>query len=154
MLVLCQHSSHCWFDMNTNKFSIRELIAPLSLAALLIGLAFILALLVGCRTTPLGIGGLGSDVLSQAQQHAGARLGVLSWVGGICTLFGVAAMVLTRGAVGLRAVGIGVALIVLNFAVEVYADWIFIPVIVASGICSIALAYLTIRAAWNKRRGS
>tara|TARA_Y100000593_G_scaffold83554_1_gene157593 strand:+ start:618 stop:1043 length:426 start_codon:yes stop_codon:yes gene_type:complete len=139
---------------DNGKFTVRELYAPLILAGIFAASSLFVALLVGCGSTPLGIGGLGSDVLSQAQQHAGTRLGVLSWVGGICTLFGVAAMVLTRGAIGLRAVGIGVGLVVLNYAVEVYADWIFIPVIVASGICSIALAYMTIRAAWNKRRGS
>jgi len=70
-------------------------------------------------------------------------LGMLSWVGGIATLTGIAALVLTGGRMGMRAILIGVCLCILNFVVATYAALILLPVLVATGMVSIAWGYVT-----------
>jgi len=73
----------------------------------------------------------------------GDGLGMLSWVGGIATLAGIAALVITGGRMGMRAIIIGVCLCVLNFVVATYAVWILVPVLIATGMVSIAWGYVT-----------
>ena len=75
--------------------------------------------------------------------NVGNGLGMLSWVGGIATLAGIAAMVITGGRMGLRAIIIGVCLCILNFIVANFASWILIPVLFATGLISIAWGYVT-----------
>ena len=88
---------------------------------------------------------------AHAKQAVGA-LDLLSWLGGICILGGVAAMVITRGTIGLRALGVGLGLVILNYTIARYADWIFIPVLVASAAISLAYAYRIIRQAILKKK--
>ena len=83
-------------------------------------------------------------------QSAGEGLAMLSFVGGISTMAGIAALVITRGAMGMRAVVIGVGLVVLNFAIDNYLSWILIPVLVATGCVSLGWAYVTVRQLMNK----
>ena len=68
---------------------------------------------------------------------------MLSWVGGIATIAGICALVMTRGGMGMRAVLVGVALCILNFIVATYADLILIPVLVVTGVVSISWGYIT-----------
>ena len=75
--------------------------------------------------------------------RAGNGLAMLSWVGGIATLAGIAALVITSGRMGMRAILIGVCLCVLNFVVATYAAWILFPVLIATGMVSIAWGYVT-----------
>ena len=74
---------------------------------------------------------------------SGNGLAMLSFVGGIATLAGIAALVITSGRMGMRAILIGVLLCVLNFVVATYATWILIPVLIATGMISIAWGYVT-----------
>ena len=136
--------------MRDDPFKFKELVPPLLLACLMLFLVFMAS---GCMSTPPMAGHTGSDLLGTIEQHAGERLGVLSWGGGIALIGGIAALVITRGSIGTRAVLIGIGLVMLNSAVERYADWIFIPVIVATGMCSFVLAYRTVRSAWFKKKG-
>ena len=136
--------------MRDDPFKFKELVPPLLLACLMLFLVFMAS---GCMSPPPMAGHTGSALLGPLEQHAGARLGVLSWVGGIALIGGIAALVITRGSIGTRAVLIGIGLVMLNYAVERYADWIFIPVIVATGMCSFVLAYRTVRSAWFKKKG-
>lgn len=76
---------------------------------------------------------------------AGNELAMLSWIGGLATLAGIASLVITRGGMGMRAIVIGVMLIVLNFAVANYMSWILVPVLVATGMISLAWSYKTIK---------
>ena len=85
------------------------------------------------------------------KQAIGA-LDLLSWLGGVCILGGVAAMVITRGALGLRALGIGLGLVILNYIIARYASWIFIPVLAASAAISLAYAYRIVRQALSKKK--
>ena len=77
---------------------------------------------------------------------------MLSWIGGLSILGGIAAMVITRGAMGGRALAVGVALILLNYAVARYAHWIFIPVLVATAAISLTYAYRIVRQALIKQK--
>lgn len=73
----------------------------------------------------------------------GDGLGMLSWIGGIATLAGIGALVLTQGRMGMRAILIGIFLCILNFVVATYAVWILVPVLIATGMVSIAWGYVT-----------
>ena len=76
----------------------------------------------------------------------GERVGLVAQeVSGIATLAGIAALVITRGGMGMRAIVIGVILIVLNFAVANYMSWILVPVLVATGLISLAWSYKTMK---------
>tara|TARA_X000001388_G_scaffold27043_1_gene19080 strand:- start:5576 stop:5968 length:393 start_codon:yes stop_codon:yes gene_type:complete len=105
----------------------------------------------GCNTLPSFGKTLGSSFTSGASDATGAvsdatgALSILSVVGGLATLAGIAALVITKGAMGFRAIFAGIGLCLVNFVVSQYADWIFIPAIIATGIISLAFGYKTIR---------
>ena len=84
-------------------------------------------------------------LVAQEVSSAGRELSMLSWIGGIATLAGIATLVITRGGMGMRAIVIGVILIVLNFAVANYMSWILVPVLVATGLISLAWSYKTMK---------
>jgi len=77
--------------------------------------------------------------------RSGNGLAMLSFVGGIATLAGIAALVITSGRMGMRAVFIGAALCILNFLVATWATWILLPVLVATGLVSLAWGYVTFK---------
>ena len=83
--------------------------------------------------------------VAQEVSKAGSELAILSWVGGISTLAGIASIVITRGTMGMRAIVIGVGLIVLNFPVANYLTWILVPVLIGTGLISLAWSYKTIK---------
>jgi len=94
------------------------------------------------------------DQVAAIAESTNGGLAMLSWVGGICTLAGVAALVVTKGSMGLRAIAIGVCLVVLNFAIANYLSWILVPALVASGCVSLGWAYITVRQLMNKEQCS
>lgn len=65
---------------------------------------------------------------------------MLGWIGGICTLSGMALLVLTGGRMGWKPVIGGIIFIVINYALAMYASWIFLPVVIATGGISLAWA--------------
>jgi hypothetical protein len=65
---------------------------------------------------------------------------MLGWLGGICTLSGMALLVLTGGRMGWRPLVGGVLFVVLNYALAMYASWFFLPVVIATGAISLAWA--------------
>ena len=83
--------------------------------------------------------------------HASTGLGMLNYVGAICTFAGVCALVITRGSMGMRAILIGIGLCLLNFVVATYANWILIPMLVASGLISLAWGYVTVKQVLDNR---
>lgn len=78
---------------------------------------------------------------------------VLSWVGAAATICGIIALVLTRGTLGVRAVVIGVGLVLLNQAIARYSDWLFLPVLLATGAVSLTYGYRTIQQMLRHRNG-
>ena len=83
--------------------------------------------------------------------HASTGLGMLNYIGAICTFAGVCALVVTRGSMGMRAILIGIGLCLLNFIVSTYANWILIPMLVASGLISFAWGYVTVKQVLDNR---
>ena len=65
---------------------------------------------------------------------------MLSWLGGICTLCGMAMLMLTGGKLGWRPLIGGILFVVINYALAMYASWIFLPVVIATGAISLAWA--------------
>lgn len=93
-----------------------------------------------------------SDLVSDTAQHASEELAVLSWIGGLSTMAGILALMITRGAMGMRAIIIGCLLIVLNFAIANYLSWILVPVLVATGAISLSWSYITIKQMLIKKK--
>ena len=81
---------------------------------------------------------------------SGETLTVLSAIGGLCLLSGMVLLCLSRGTMGWRPIIGGVVLIVLNYMIASYADWIFIPVIIATGCISAAWGWSVVKSIWNK----
>ena len=107
-------------------------------------------LLGGCFSTPRSTAGSLAEASLGAVTSSTARLDMMSAIGGIAILGGIIAMVITRGSLGLRAIGVGVGLVLLNYAVARYADWIFIPILVATGVISLTYGYRIVRQAMKK----
>ena len=89
-----------------------------------------------------------SDIAGEVTSTHG--LALLSWVGGISALAGIAALVVTRGSMGMRAVIAGVCLVVLNIVIANYLSWIMIPALIGTGCVSLFWAYVIIRKLINK----
>jgi len=96
--------------------------------------------------------------VSSAGQYASHSMSggmdpVLSWVGGVATIAGIIALVITRGSLGARAVFIGVGLVLLNQIIARYSDWLFLPVLIATGAVSLTYGYRTIQQVLKRRKG-
>ena len=111
-----------------------------------------LLLLGGCSTLTPSLSHHVSGIAGEV--HGTGSLAMLSWIGGVATLAGIAALVVTSGRMGLRAVIAGVCLVILNFVIANYLSWILIPVLVATGCVSLGWAYVTVRKLMNKDRCS
>ena len=66
---------------------------------------------------------------------------MLGWLGGICTISGMALLVLTGGRMGWRPLIGGILFVILNYALAMYASWFFLPVVIATGMISLAWAW-------------
>ena len=103
----------------------------------------ILVCSIGCASTrgwiapPSGMGTISDITSSTPVQTCSPMLG---WLGGICTLGGMALIVLTGGRMGWKPAIAGIIFIVINYALSLYANWIFLPVVIATGAISIAWA--------------
>ena len=98
--------------------------------------ALLLLSLAACKTSPLANLAKAPEVLTPPPLQT--PLDPLVWVGGISILGGMVLMTVTRF-IGLPLRGaipmiIGVALILLAFIVERYADYILLPTAIASGV--------------------
>lgn len=103
----------------------------------------LLLVLAGCKSLPTGHAP--PDPLSALSEAAESEpLTVLSVTGGLCLLAGMVLLVITRGTKGWYPSIGGVILVLLNYMVAKYDDWIFIPVVIFSGMVSAAWAYRTV----------
>lgn len=73
------------------------------------------------------------------------NLTILSGIGGFCLLSGIVLLTISRGTMGWRPIIGGIALIILNYVISIYASWIFLPIIGATGAISIAWGYSNVR---------
>tara|TARA_R100000808_G_scaffold13906_1_gene33294 strand:- start:7231 stop:7620 length:390 start_codon:yes stop_codon:yes gene_type:complete len=79
-------------------------------------------------------------------------LTVLSAIGGLCVIAGMALLVISRGTMGWRPIIGGILLVLLNYVIARYADWIFIPVIIATGCISAAWGWNTILEIFKEKK--
>jgi len=73
------------------------------------------------------------------------NLTILSGIGGLCLLSGMVLLTISRGTMGWRPVIGGLSLIVLNYVISRYASWIFLPIIGATGVVSLAWGFKNVR---------
>tara|TARA_Y100001973_G_C5201408_1_gene337987 strand:- start:363 stop:737 length:375 start_codon:yes stop_codon:yes gene_type:complete len=102
-------------------------------------------LAAGCSTPKILTAPSGMSITEVAHVATSGPDPMLSWIGGLSTIAGIVALVLTRGSMGLRAVVIGIGMVMLNQAIARYGDWLFLPTLAATGALSVAYAYITIR---------
>ena len=63
----------------------------------------------------------------------------------MCLVAGMALLVISRGTMGWRPVIGGIILITVNYLIALYADWLFIPVLIVTGAISLAWGWKIIR---------
>ena len=79
---------------------------------------------------------------------------MLSLIGGLCLIAGMALLVVTAGRKGwFPSIG-GVILVVLNFLMSQYSDLIFYPLVACTGLISAAWTYKTIRILLKEKKAS
>ena len=102
--------------------------------------------LYGCAFSPNGstLTGKATGVMEQAASSP-HNLSVLSITGGLCLVAGMALLVVTGGRKGWYPSIGGVVLIVLNFLVAEYSDFLFYPLVVCTGMISAAWTYKTVK---------
>jgi len=114
--------------------------------------AFLTLLLAGCGS-PLRTSTVSG--MTPAKEHLASAVGamdMLSWIAAISILGGTAALIITRGAMGIRGVVIGFLCVLVNYAVASYADWIFVPVLIGTGLVSLAYAFRIVKQAIAKKQ--
>ena len=82
----------------------------------------------------------GTGTVDAISSPIGTCSPMLAWLGGICTLTGMALLVLTGGRMGWKPIIGGIIFIVINYALAQYAGWIFLPVVIATAAISLAWA--------------
>tara|TARA_R110002012_G_scaffold3576_1_gene16845 strand:+ start:5525 stop:5878 length:354 start_codon:yes stop_codon:yes gene_type:complete len=106
--------------------------------------ALTLLFLVGCAT-PQGVSNTASKYIEGVQQSSGEPLAVLSWTAGLSILAGMALLVITSGRKGKFPLLGGVGLVLLNYLVARYDDFLFYPLVICTGIISIAWTYKIVK---------
>ena len=125
------------------KKILRKFLAPLTLCGILSGCGVIQSV------TGWGQPSTTARVLESITDSR-ETLTILSGIGGLCLLAGMVLLVVSRGTMGWRPIVGGIALIILNYVIAEYADWIFIPVIIATGCISAGWGWNIIVKLWKK----
>jgi len=114
----------------------------------------LLALLAGCASNPFIKTPVTPSLPSPLTDASLDDLSVLTWVGGLCILFGTIAMVIPILSTfkGGTAIVIGVLLILLNIAVKEYLDWIYVPIIIGAAAITLSVAYKTVKRILSRRK--
>lgn len=110
----------------------------------LIPIAFFL-MATGCVSQGRLAGSAGESVSGFVTGPESEPLTVLSMIGGLCLLAGVALLVVTRGRRGWYSAIAGLSFVILNYMVAKYDDLIFYPLVAATGVISAAWTYKTVR---------
>lgn len=109
-------------------------------------LAAMALFLASCKfASPIGgSSSAATNFIGQAQESA-ETLTVLSVTGGLCLIAGMALLVVTSGKKGWYPVIGGIILVVLNYLVAKYDDYLFYPLVVCTGMISAAWTYKIVR---------
>ena len=117
-----------------------------------LGTIFVCLLIGACVSTPTVSTTSFGNGLTSATAQAAHMDPMLSWIGGLSTVAGILALVLTRGSMGVRAIIIGIGLVLLNQAIARYGDWLFLPTLISTGAISVTYGYITIRRMMRHRQ--
>ena len=81
-------------------------------------------------------------------------LWILTWVGAVCILVGVALMVIpfASSLKGGTAFGIGVLLILLRTLLTDYSHYIFLPILIGVGVVVLTFSYRTVRSLLRRKK--
>ena len=90
------------------------------------------------------------DVVPVTQSASGFEM--LPWRGGVAVLAGMALLVISGGRKGWYPLLIGIGLILLNWIVLTYAHALFLPVVVTTGILTLAIGYKIVASILIDRR--
>ena len=103
-------------------------------------------LLCGCKiSSPIsGMPSAAGNFIDQAQEST-ETLTVLSVTGGLCLVAGMVLLVVTSGRKGWYPIIGGVILVVLNYLVAKYDDYLFYPLVICTGLISAAWTYKVIK---------
>ena len=97
----------------------------------------------GCMSSPKIMNTSATDGVITSMNAAtteGDCSPMLSWLGGICILAGMALLVISRGTMGWRPLVGGIVFLLINYAISLYAHWFFLPVAISTGALSLAWA--------------
>ena len=108
-------------------------------------------LLIGCAPKLSGPPGLSSASAIDRMAQVPASASLLPWVGGIAIIGGIVGLVLTRS-YGIRAIVIGVLLVILNDMMQRFSVAFYMPILIGTGGVSLAYAWKTIRRAIKIRK--
>ncbi len=110
------------------------------------------AILAGCQTPKLDFtSGKANQILS-GEATGGQPLTVLSVTGGLCLVAGMALLVVTAGRKGWYPVVVGIILVILNYMVAKYDDYLFYPLVVCTALISGAWTYKIIKQILQEKR--
>lgn len=104
-----------------------------------------LIFLTGCSASRIFKSESGSLPASISEVQTSEPLTVLSVTGGLCLVAGMILLVVTSGRKGWYPVIGGIALVILNYLVAKYDDFIFYPLVVCTAMISTAWTYKTVR---------
>ena len=102
-------------------------------------------LLAGCQFgQPKSISGSAASYVSEAAESS-EPLTVLSVTGGICLVAGMVLLVVTGGRKGWYPVIGGIILVILNYMVAKYDDYLFYPLVACTALISGAWTYKIVK---------
>ena len=96
--------------------------------------------ILGCATTRTLTAPTDTLTALTGATTSGTCSPMLSWLGGICILAGMALLVISRGTMGWRPLIGGIVFLLINYAISLYASWFFLPVAICTGALSLAWA--------------
>tara|TARA_Y100000114_G_scaffold136085_1_gene137346 strand:+ start:150 stop:518 length:369 start_codon:yes stop_codon:yes gene_type:complete len=114
-------------------------------------MALLVLVLCSCSVTPR-VSSLTPKYVPDVTAPPGEPLAMLSWISGLSILGGIALLVVTSGRKGKWAIGAGVGLILLNLLIHRFDNYLFIPVLVCTGLISAVWTYKLIRQTLTEKK--
>ena len=114
-------------------------------------IALLILLSSACSVTPR-VSALTPKYVPEVTSPPGEPLAMLSWISGLSILGGIALLVVTSGRKGKWAIGAGVGLILLNLIIHRFDNYLFIPVLVCTGLISAVWTYKLIRQTLTEKK--
>ena len=108
--------------------------------------------LSGCQTPKLDFASGKATQILTGETSGSQPLTVLSVTGGLCLVAGMALLVVTSGRKGWYPVVGGIILVILNYMVAKYDDYLFYPLVVCTALISGAWTYKIIKQVLQEKR--